>query len=92
MKTLVMLIMLMYKIDASPKRAMPKGIPRLPVLPMITQIVMMDFSLISSLKNTNAITELISTQIKEMIKYQKGACRSETSMGLLESPQKESIG
>ena len=92
MKTLVMLMRLIYKIEASPKRAMPRGMPRLPVLPIITQIVMMDFSLISSLKNIKAITELISTQIKEIVKYQKGACRSETSMGLLERPQKESIG
>ncbi len=37
-------------IDSSPKRAMPRGIPRLPVLPMTTLIVMMDFSLISSKK------------------------------------------
>ena len=79
-------------IDASPKSAIPKGMPKLPVLPMITQIVIIDFSLMSSLKKSMAITELIRTQINEIVKYQKGACKSEKSIGLLESPQNESMG
>jgi len=55
-------------------------------------MVMIDFSLMSSLKKINAMRELISTQISEIVRYQKGASRSENSIGRLESPQNESMG
>ena len=77
--------------EASPKIAMPKGIPRLPVLPMMAEAVITDW-VFPSLKKKCAIINPKSKDIPIPTKNQSGTIIEVLSRGLLKSPQKTKMG